>query len=42
MLMLTSAEVYNVAWDDLIAAKWPMPAKICKLRTGKARKPYGA
>jgi len=40
--LLTSAEVYNITWDDLNAAKWPMPPKICKLCTGKARKPYVA
>jgi len=39
-LLLTSAEVYNVTLDELIAAKWPMPPKICKLCTGKAKKPY--
>jgi len=38
--LLTGAEVYNVTWDDLIAAKWPMPPKRCKLSTGKARRPY--
>jgi len=36
----TSAEVHHITWDDLIAAKWPMPPKICKLCSGKAGKPY--
>jgi len=26
--------------SPIIATKWPMPPKICKLCTGKARKPY--
>jgi hypothetical protein len=36
----SSAQVYNVTWDDVIAAKWPMPPKTCKLCTAKAKKPY--
>jgi len=40
--LLTNAEVYNVTWDDLTSAKWPLPPKICPFCTGKANKPYWA
>jgi len=40
VLFFDGAEVYNVTWDDLIAAKWPMSTNICKLCNGKARKLY--